>query len=99
MIADDCVMRNSLAVPRDQPRVESWLRAEAGKGGTLDSRPMARVTPNLASERNCFVGREQELLQLGAAIGAGARLVSLIGSAGSGKTSIAREYVRTLDRD
>ena len=61
------------------------LRAEAGYGATL---PLTFTS---------FFGREEELAQLhGTVVGAGARLVTLTGPGGSGKTRLALEAARQL---
>jgi predicted ATPase/DNA-binding SARP family transcriptional activator len=59
------------------------LRGEAGPGTA------ARRT-NLPATATSFVGREQDLAQIGALL-AGARLVTLVGPGGVGKTRLAAE--------
>lgn len=45
---------------------------------------------NLAPERTSFVGRATELARLGELLGSGARLITITGPAGTGKTRLAR---------
>lgn len=53
----------------------------------------ARVPVQLTS----FVGRSRELAELEASLG-GARLVTLVGPGGSGKTRLAVAFAHLLDR-
>jgi predicted ATPase/class 3 adenylate cyclase/Tfp pilus assembly protein PilF len=54
--------------------------------------PVREVRHNLAPERDSFVGREAELRALADAFEAGARLVTVVGPGGTGKTRLARRY-------
>ena len=67
------------------------LSRTAGGGG---------LPTNLSLDPSSFVGRESELVEIGQLIGDGARLISLLGSGGTGKTRLARrlglELVETL---
>jgi predicted ATPase/predicted negative regulator of RcsB-dependent stress response len=54
---------------------------------------------NLPAERDAFVGRDAELADLARRIDGGARLLTLVGAGGSGKTRLARRFAwTTLDR-
>ena len=52
-------------------------------------RPVRFVLP---AERDAFVGREAELEELARRLGSGARLMTLLGAAGMGKTRLAVRY-------
>ena len=54
----------------------------------------ALTTPhhNLSPERDAFVGREAELSELAQCLDSGARLLTVVGSGGSGKTRLVRRY-------
>jgi predicted ATPase/DNA-binding SARP family transcriptional activator len=69
------------------------LHTEILRGG-LDERPARRRT-NLRSGLTSFVGRDEELATVTAMVG-DARLVTLTGPGGSGKTRLATEAGRTL---
>jgi predicted ATPase/Tfp pilus assembly protein PilF len=58
--------------------------------GGLNSAPPARHT--LPAERDAFVGREAELEELARKLSGGARLVTLVGAGGMGKTRLAVRY-------
>ena len=54
-----------------------------------------RPTPtNMQADPSSFVGRVADLAQLGALLGGGARLMTLLGPGGTGKTRLAREFAR-----
>jgi predicted ATPase/class 3 adenylate cyclase/Tfp pilus assembly protein PilF len=55
-------------------------------------RPMREVRHNLAPERDAFVGRDAELRHLAERLDAGARLLTVLGPGGTGKTRLARRY-------
>ena len=55
-------------------------------------RPAREVPHNLPYERNGFVGRRTELLAMANLLEAGTRLLTVIGTAGAGKTRFARRY-------
>lgn len=57
-------------------------------------RPARELPHNLPAERDGFVGRRESLLTLAARFDAGARLVSLLGIGGIGKTRLALRYAR-----
>lgn len=52
------------------------------------------ASARLPEETTSFVGRENELRQLGELFGAGAQLVTVLGPAGIGKTRLAIQYAR-----
>jgi len=55
-------------------------------------RPVREVRHHLPAERDAFVGRTSELRALAARLDAGARLVTVLGPGGTGKTRIVRRY-------
>jgi predicted ATPase/tetratricopeptide (TPR) repeat protein/class 3 adenylate cyclase len=55
-------------------------------------RPAREVHHNLPAERDVFVGRGAELVALAARLDAGARLVTVQGPGGTGKTRLVRRY-------
>ncbi len=57
--------------------------------------PLQQVRHNLPAERDAFVGREDMLVELARRFDAGARLVSLLGIGGTGKTRLALRFART----
>ena len=58
-------------------------------------RPLRDVRHNLPAERDAFVGRTAELRDLAARVDAGARLVTVLGPGGMGKTRLVRRYAST----
>lgn len=56
--------------------------------------PPAPAEPRSLEERTTFVGRGAELSALEALFAAGARLVTIVGPAGAGKTRLARRFGR-----
>lgn len=62
-----------------------------GTQSTRASQALARKT-NLAPESAPFVGREEDLSLLSDAFASGHRLVTLLGTGGTGKTRLARRY-------
>lgn len=54
--------------------------------------PLRNVRHNLAPERDAFVGRGAELRRLARRMDSGARLISVIGVGGTGKTRFVRRY-------
>lgn len=60
--------------------------------------PAAAERATLPSVRESFVGRERELLQIRQSFDSGARLVTLVGPPGAGKTRLAVEHARHADR-
>ena len=65
--------------------------------GTETFPPLRTISnTNLPRPASSFVGRERELEEVRAHFGAGARIVTLIGTGGSGKTRLAIEVARSL---
>jgi predicted ATPase/class 3 adenylate cyclase len=54
--------------------------------------PAREVRHNLPAERDAFIGRREPLLEIARRFDAGARLVSILGMGGSGKTRLATRY-------
>ncbi|MEQ1501110.1 MAG: winged helix-turn-helix domain-containing protein, partial [Myxococcota bacterium] len=61
--------------------------------------PPARVTTNLTADRTSFVGRQVELGRLAELVAGGARLITVTGSAGTGKTRLARRFAVDASAD
>ena len=57
-------------------------------------KPVREIRHNLAPERDAFVGRAAELRRLASTLEEGARLVSVLGPGGTGKTRLVRRYAR-----
>ena len=57
--------------------------------------PVRQVRHNLPAERDAFVGRQDALAELAMRFDAGARLVSLLGIGGTGKTRLAIRFAWT----
>jgi predicted ATPase/class 3 adenylate cyclase len=55
-------------------------------------RPLREVRHNLPAERDPFVGRSEELRSLAARLDAGTRLLTVLGTAGTGKTRLVRRF-------
>ena len=55
-------------------------------------RPLREVRHNLAAERDAFVGRAAELRALAQRLDGGARLVTVVGPGGTGKTRLVTRY-------
>jgi predicted ATPase/class 3 adenylate cyclase len=60
-----------------------------------DWQPLRDVPNNLPAERDSFIGRRSALQGLANAFDGGARLVTLLGIGGIGKTRLALHYART----
>lgn len=54
--------------------------------------PRRQVAHSLPAERNAFVGRSDPLARLAAKLDGGARLVSIVGPGGTGKTRLAQRF-------
>lgn len=57
-------------------------------------RPVRELRNNLLAERDTFVGRTGDLRRLSLRLDDGARLVTVLGTGGTGKTRLARRYGR-----
>jgi predicted ATPase/class 3 adenylate cyclase len=57
--------------------------------------PARQVKHSLPAERDSFVGRQEALVELARRFDAGARLVSVLGMGGSGKTRLATRFAWT----
>ena len=55
-------------------------------------RPVREVRHNLPAERDAFVGRNADLRALAHRLDAGARLITVLGPGGTGKTRLVRRY-------
>ena len=76
----------AFAPPADADKAYRVLRA-----GDL-WRPLREVRHNLAPERDAFVGRSTELRALAQRLDGGARLLTVLGPGGTGKTRFVRRY-------
>ncbi len=54
--------------------------------------PVREVRHNLSPERDDFIGRSAELRALASRLGGAARLLTVLGTAGTGKTRLVRRY-------
>lgn len=54
--------------------------------------PVREIRHTLPAERDAFIGRTQALLEMRSRLDAGARLLSLLGPGGVGKTRLARRF-------
>jgi predicted ATPase/class 3 adenylate cyclase/Tfp pilus assembly protein PilF len=79
----------SFAPPPDADKAYRVIRANG-----LWS-PMREIRHNLPAERDSFVGRTAELRALAARLDGGARLVTVLGPGGTGKTRLVRRYGRS----
>ncbi len=82
---------SALSVP---PTVWAPPPGSHGSHGTWSTRPsraLARRT-NLGPDSASFVGRAEDLAAVGRAFAEGARLVTLLGPGGTGKTRLARRH-------
>ena len=78
--------RSSFAPPDDSEKAFRVVRGEDGW------RPVREVRHNLPRERDAFVGRSADLASVAARFDAGARLLTVLGPAGTGKTRLTRRY-------
>ena len=76
------------APPPDSPKAYRVIRSDDGW------KPLAEMRHGLPAERDAFVGRMDMLKALAAGFDDGARLVSLLGISGIGKTRLALRYAR-----
>jgi predicted ATPase/DNA-binding winged helix-turn-helix (wHTH) protein/Tfp pilus assembly protein PilF len=80
-------------LPRRGYRLLGTVAVEAGAQSRKGIEPqVADAPPNVPAERDSFVGREVELHSLAQQWAGGARLITLTGTGGSGKTRLARRY-------
>ena len=80
--------RSEFAPPADTDRVYRVVRA-----GEM-WQPVRAIRHNLPAERDAFVGRKPELYALAQRLDARARLTTVVGPAGTGKTRLVRRYGR-----
>ncbi|MGW6278513.1 ATP-binding protein [Kribbella sp. NPDC055071] len=83
--------------------VESHVASLLRKAGVPDRRTLATLADTTTSSRlpafpTSFVGRDDECIAVSAALD-NARLVTLLGTGGMGKTRLAVEVAASLDRD
>ena len=57
--------------------------------------PLRRIEHNLPAERDRFIGREEPLRAIAAKLESGSRLVSVLGTGGTGKTRLAIRFAWT----
>ncbi|MBL8362780.1 MAG: tetratricopeptide repeat protein [Rubrivivax sp.] len=78
------------ALPFEPPSdgEKAWRVVRAGDAW----RPVREVPNNLLPERDAFVGRRAELAALAHLLDDGARLVTVVGPAGTGKTRLVHRY-------
>jgi predicted ATPase/class 3 adenylate cyclase/Flp pilus assembly protein TadD len=83
----------SFRVPSDGPKAYRVVR----QGETWQ--PVRELRHSLPAERDSFVGRQDSLAVLGAKIDAGARLISVLGMGGVGKTRVVMRFawIRRVD--
>lgn len=67
---------------------------EPAVGAFATPPPAPSRTTNLRTERSTFIGRQAPLAQVGARLAAGARLITLLGAGGVGKTRLALAAAR-----
>ncbi|MFO1310765.1 MAG: tetratricopeptide repeat protein [Burkholderiales bacterium] len=79
----------SFEPPADAPKAYRVVR-----DGDL-WKPLRDIPNNLPAERDVFVGRVSELRALADRLDGGARLVTLLGPGGTGKTRLVRRYAAT----
>lgn len=97
---------------RFEPLTRTEVRPEQGaslrKGNTNPATPVMRApaddaalrsTPSLATASTSFVGRDDDLADLGEDLSSGARLVTILGPGGAGKTRLARHYAASVAED
>ena len=86
----DCLLED---VPGSD--VETWPSHEAARmeqAASESKPPEERVRHTLPAEADTFVGREGELEELAGRLQDGARLVTVLGPGGTGKTRLVRRY-------
>ncbi len=80
--------RSAFTPPEDSDKAYRVLR-----DGEL-WQPLRAIRHNLSAERDAFIGRVDDLRALSQRLDDGARLISLLGPAGTGKTRLVRRYGR-----
>ena len=97
------VVTSSLAIPVVSPvNPTQTLHSGEGSGGRLSSQSTTRQPQEVQAlpvERNAFIGRDSELSYLGQLQGAQMRLLTILGTGGSGKTRLAMRYVKLHQKD
>jgi predicted ATPase/class 3 adenylate cyclase/Tfp pilus assembly protein PilF len=78
--------QSSFAPPDDAEKAFRVVRADDGW------RPAREVRHTLPRERDAFVGRTADLAAIAARFDSGARLVTVVGPGGTGKTRLVRRY-------
>jgi DNA-binding winged helix-turn-helix (wHTH) protein len=99
--AVDCLLTRLRKKIEVDPKEPDHLQTVYGSGYRLRTRVAPTATPTRAvpSAADVFIGRAEELLRLSELFGAGARLVTLRGPAGAGKSRLAMEYARQAEDD
>ncbi len=97
----DTTVHNLRAKVEALPRSPVHILTVRGVGYqlALPEAPERPSTPELPRHSTTFVGREQSLEALGEAFDEGARLVTLMGPGGAGKTRLALRYGRSHPRE
>jgi class 3 adenylate cyclase len=85
---------------RDARRASAALRDDADKAYRVVRSgdlwlPAREIRHNLPADRDAFIGRSAALARLSARLADGARLVTVLGAAGIGKTRFARRHAWT----
>jgi predicted ATPase/class 3 adenylate cyclase/Tfp pilus assembly protein PilF len=81
--------RATFVPPEDTEKAVRMVRFDDGW------RPVRAVRHNLPHERDAFVGRAADLAAVAARFDAGARVLTVLGPGGTGKTRLARRYGRS----
>ena len=81
--------RATFVPPEDTEKAVRMVRADDGW------QPVREVRHNLPRERDAFVGRAADLAAVAARFDAGARVLTVLGPGGTGKTRLARRYGRS----
>ena len=81
--------RATFVPPEDTEKAVRMIRADDGW------QPVREVRHNLPRERDAFVGRAADLGAVAARFDAGARVLTVLGPGGTGKTRLARRYGRS----
>ncbi len=73
-------------------RFEPWIAQQAPESGAS---PTGSTTHDIPAQVDSFVGRDGDMRQISASFER-ARIVSLVGAGGAGKTRLAQEYARAM---